>query len=277
MSVATISEPEAFGPSQFEPSQAEPSHAKEVARPAEIVPARVTLSIRPSRVWIVLSLIVIGLVIASTAGRVLLTVIDGDTYRGVREIAYRLDLDRENTLPAWFSSLLLFTCAAALAVVWRIRVKCRGEFVWRWAVLAAAFLYLSLDESASLHEILIEPLRRRMGWGGILYFSWVVPGAVIVLGFGLSYLQFWWRLPRGIRGRVCTAAVLYVGGAMGMELVGGALADAYGLHAMSYTIVMTIEESLEMVGLIVFLSALLELIRREAPSLSLQWLPARGV
>ena len=255
MSVATISDPE----------QIEQDQSEETTPPNEAVPAGVILRINPSRVALVLVLIVVGLVIASTAGRVLLTVIDGDTYRGVREIAFRLDLDRENTLPAWFSSLLLFACAVVLAVVWRIRRQSRGEFVWRWALLAAAFLYLSLDESAALHEILIEPLRRRMGWGGILYFSWVVPGAVLVLAFGLSYLQFWWRLPRGIRGRVCIAAVLYIGGAMGMELVGGALADAYGLHAMSYTIVMTIEESLEMVGLIVFLSALLELIRREAP------------
>jgi len=239
------------------------------ARAAQLLP--VTIPVSAKRFCVVLVLAVFCLAAVNVATRQMLQVIDGDVYRGVREIAWRFDMDGENTVPAWFSSLLLFSCAAAAAAIWQIRKRTGGAFVLQWALLAGVFVYLSLDESAGLHEILIVPLRRRLGLSGILYFAWVVPGSVLVLGFFAYYFRFWWRLPSRVRALVFVAAAVYLSGALGMELMGGAIAESQGLESLTYTLVMTVEESLEMLGLVVFLYALCELIQQEAPNLTFRF------
>ena len=138
-----------------------------------------------------------------------------------------------------------------------------GRFVRHWVFLALTFAYLSLDESAYLHEILIEPLRNRLGTGGLLYFAWVIPGAAAVLIFGLAYLRFLWNLNRRSRFLFVAAGLVFVGGALGFELIGGALAESFGFESIRYTVIMTIEETLEMCGLILFVFALVDYLRRE--------------
>lgn len=57
-----------------------------------------------------------------------------------------LNLDGENTLVVWFSSSqLLFLAAAAYFAF-------RKDGSKSWLLLAAGFLYLSIDETATLHE-----------------------------------------------------------------------------------------------------------------------------
>jgi len=41
--------------------------------------------------------------------------------------------------------------------------------VVHWGILTLAFVYLSVDETAILHEILIVAFRRRLGSHGFLY------------------------------------------------------------------------------------------------------------
>jgi hypothetical protein len=53
------------------------------------------------------------------------------------------------------------------------------------------------------------------------------------------------------------SAVLYIGGSIGIELIGGKYAEIYGFEDFSYTMIATLEESLEMAGLIVFIWGLL--------------------
>jgi hypothetical protein len=54
------------------------------------------------------------------------------------------------------------------------------------------------------------------------------------------------------------AAILYIGGAIGVELIGGRYAELHGEENWTYSMITTVEESLEMAGLIVFIWALLE-------------------
>jgi hypothetical protein len=56
------------------------------------------------------------------------------------------------------------------------------------------------------------------------------------------------------------AAALYIGGALGMEMVGGYIASTTGKN-LSYVIGLTIEESLEMLGIVVFIHALMSYIK----------------
>src|SRR5687768_9580440 len=57
------------------------------------------------------------------------------------------------------------------------------------------------------------------------------------------------------------------GGALGMELVGGFLTDTGGQATLAYLDATTTEESLEMLGVVIFIYALLDYIRRRLPAL----------
>ena len=53
------------------------------------------------------------------------------------------------------------------------------------------------------------------------------------------------------------AVILFIGGAIGVELIGGRYAELNGPKNLMYSMIVAIEESLEMGGLIVFIWALL--------------------
>lgn len=65
------------------------------------------------------------------------------------------DLDGEGSLAVWFSSMTLALAALSAMLVYSVRRHRRDDYhgryrVWVWAALA--FLLMSLDETASLHE-----------------------------------------------------------------------------------------------------------------------------
>ncbi|PHP64547.1 hypothetical protein CSC94_23865 [Zhengella mangrovi] len=132
--------------------------------------------------------------------------------------------------------------------------------------LAFIFVCLSIDEAASFHEILAEPLRNMLGTSGILYFAWVIPGAAFALAVAIVFIPFLCSLPLATALRFVASGAIYVGGALGMELVGGYLADNGLLGSPLYMIVSTIEESMEMVGMALFFSAALDHLVQTQPN-----------
>jgi hypothetical protein len=56
------------------------------------------------------------------------------------------------------------------------------------------------------------------------------------------------------------AATLFIGGALGFELVGGRWVELHGKENLTCSMIATVEESLEMAGVIVFIYALLKYI-----------------
>ncbi|HLL46809.1 MAG TPA: hypothetical protein VK399_08860, partial [Longimicrobiaceae bacterium] len=124
-------------------------------------------------------------------------------------------------------------------------------------VLALLFLYLSVDEAAELHELLIEPLRGSLNAGGLFHFAWVVPAIALLAVLGLAYARFLVHLPASTRRLFIMAAATFVGGAVGAEMVGGAWVESRGFHNLGSVLIWTVEESLEMLGIVVFVYALL--------------------
>ena len=169
-------------------------------------------------------------------------------------------LDSENSLPAWFSTWLLLYCALLIGIVART-ARVEGDRWWRyWAALGVLFVGLSIDEMVGFHEMLILPLRNRFGTGGLLWFAWVIPGAAFVLTVGLIFGRFVFQQNRRVRNGIILSGFIYVGGAIGCEMPGGLLMERYGETSVAYTAMATIEECLEMIGLIVFSHTLLTLL-----------------
>jgi hypothetical protein len=67
-------------------------------------------------------------------------------------------------------------------------------------------------------------------------------------------------LPKQPRFYFITAAALYIGGALGMEIIGGVYADFDGQQNLAYALFTNLEEVLEMLGVITFIYGLLHYI-----------------
>lgn len=165
-----------------------------------------------------------------------------------------LSLSYEQNLPTWYASGLLLGCALVLAGIARAASLSRDPGRRHWWALACTFAYLSLDESVGIHE----HLGGILSLGGVLFFTWVVPAAVLVLLGGLAFLPFLARLPLRRRGQFILAGVLYVGGALLMELPLGWWTERHGNDNLVYALIDHVEEALELVGASLFLAALLE-------------------
>ena len=122
--------------------------------------------------------------------------------------------------------------------------------------LAATFLFLSIDEMLGFHERLIEPTRSVLNASGLLFYAWVVPYAVGVVVFLAVYLRFLFRLPRRTAVLFVIAGAIFVGGAIGMEMLGGLCFEVSGSKNLLYVGLQTIEEILEMAGIVVFMYAI---------------------
>ncbi len=189
----------------------------------------------------------------------------GDPWLG--PIRGLLDLDGEGNLPTWFASALLLFVALKL---WETRsawAQSGRRAAWRWGLLALIAAAMSAEEIVGLHERTVVPLRRLLGAEGVLHFAWVIPGIMLVGVVAALCGRLTWSLPAIVRSRMALGVLLYLLGAIGMELVAGPLAPAPDqARSAMFLLAATIEETLEMCGLVVAIGAIGELnaiVRRE--------------
>lgn len=166
-----------------------------------------------------------------------------------------INVDAEASLPTWASSMGLLLAAGLM-----LGISFNADR-WRryWLGLSLLFVALSIDEAVAFHEKTVEPLRDALDLGGVFFFAWVIPAGIAVAVLALILRRFLWAIDPPERWILMLAAVLYVGGALGFELIGGAIADSQGQRNVTYVTVVTIEELLEMVGIVVFLFGLARL------------------
>lgn len=214
------------------------------------------ISLRPSLVARSLGLVALALVLASTAGRLAAHLIPNPY---VRRAAVMFDVDSEGNFPAAFSALLLLSAAFLLATITILERRRAGSPVWHWATLSIGFFFMAFDEAFAFHERLTTVVRDWLGGGhlGIFNFAWVVPGIALVLVLGLFFARFLACLPVKTRTSFLIAAMFYLGGAIGLELVGGLFFELHGPSTFTYNLITTIEESMEMTGAIIFIWALM--------------------
>lgn len=217
------------------------------------------ISLNPSSVARALGAVAFFLVLASIAGQLMVYLTGHEHVYGLVRL---FNVGTELNLPAFFSSFLLLFAALLLAVITVLEKKQGASHVAHWTVLSFGFLLMAVDESVSLHEMLVEPTRKLLGDNdlGAFYFAWVIPGSVLVLALGLYFLKFLLHLPAKTRLTFLAAAIIYLGGAIGFELIGGRYAELHGTHNLAYNMISTVEESFEMAGVIIFIWALLRYI-----------------
>lgn len=186
-----------------------------------------------------------------------------------RRVIALLDLGRENNLPALFGGALLLTAAALLAAA-AAGERRRGRPDREWRGLSFLFVFLSLDEWLGFHEVLIKPVRAALKVDGLLRFAWVIPYGVLTAAVGLACLSLLRRLPARTRGLFVAAGALYVGGALGCELLGGLIEQRLGRDGIAFAVEVFFEESLEMSGAVLFIYAIAAYIREHQAGLSVR-------
>ena len=195
-------------------------------------------------------------------------------HRSVFGLVKMFDLNGEWNFPAVFSGGLLLGCSVILALIGRETPSAEGSFRRHWQVLAGIFLFLSADELMSFHDRLQAPLASHFHLSGYWYAGWTVPYAIALVVFLIAYRNFIFHLPRRYLVLFVTAGIIYVAGAMGIETLGAQYLYSIGGLAVSdrgalWVVYYTLEEIAEMVGLVLFIYALLSYICSELGGLRL--------
>jgi hypothetical protein len=214
------------------------------------------LTLNRSVITRVLGAVALLLVIVSVGGQLGKASFENKQIANLIEFFY---LNGEQNIPAFFAVLLLLFAALLLAGIAVLTGKLKQTEASKWAILSCGFLLMAFDEAAAIHERLVWPIRVLLGNEslGVFYFAWVIPGIMFVLVIGVFFLRFLVHLPAATRRMVIAAVILYLGGAIGFEMLGGVNAETYGRNNLTYLMITTVEESLEMAGVIVFIYALL--------------------
>lgn len=171
-----------------------------------------------------------------------------------------LDVGDEVSVSTWFQSLL-FLAAAVVLLIGRSRAAASGTRTWGWSNLAAVMVLLSIDEAVSLHERAGSALRELLDTGGVLYYIWVLPALAFVALVSAVQFRWWTAFPSRTRMWLGLAAVIFVAGAAGLELAAGVGDEVDGTANMRSITFSAAEEFMEMVGLSVFVWAILDHLR----------------
>jgi hypothetical protein len=156
------------------------------------------------------------------------------------------------------ASLLLTLCA-------RLSLRHDRANTVHWIILAGAFFLFAADQAVGMHELVTRPLRAALGLTNAFTLSWLLLGAPLLIAAGAGSLGFLGRLPREAAHGIAVAGIVFVSGAFGLELISGDVAVTFGRESLAYRLCSSFEEMLEIVGLTLFLSALLRLVAARAP------------
>lgn len=170
-------------------------------------------------------------------------------------------LDWEGNIPTYFSTGMLVLCAVLSGLIGVKHWQASERFAGHWLFLAFVFFCMSVDEAVVLHERLDEFMGH--------VFLWTIVGALSILIITIVYLKFLFNLPRETRMRFIVAGCIYCLGAIGFECIGGYGLDwEHRLHNLTYCTMVTIEETLEMVGLLLFIRTFLIYMAEHVPGVS---------
>ncbi len=211
------------------------------------------IQIQPGDVFKKLTLAITVLLFMNTLGLISKFQFDHDNVYGLITL---FDFNQEKNIPTLFSSFLLIITSAVLASITSTQKKLQSPYI-AWGGLSLIFMFLSIDEFVSLHEMLVTPVRTLLNTSGALRYAWVIPYGAMLIVFVISYLKFLYALPRKIGTLFILSGGVYVTGALGFELIGSWYHDNYGTDNLMYSMIYTTEELLEMLGITLFITTLL--------------------
>ncbi|MHB0911865.1 MAG: hypothetical protein ACYC2Y_00280 [Armatimonadota bacterium] len=221
------------------------------------------IALAPSRVFRYLLYTVFVLGIASFAVEVIRVETGHGRLMGFGSL---FDAGAESNLPTWYSSFTLLFCAALL---WAIASGAQRSRL-HWRLLAGAFLYMSVDEACMLHERIGIAFEPRLQGTVLASLGWIAFFLPVVIAAALFFAGFVRRLPRETMRLFLLSGLLFLGGAIGMELIGGLWRTGHGENNLPYALMLAVEEPSEMFGVALFAYALMRHIVRHTEGVSVE-------
>ena len=184
-----------------------------------------------------------------------------------KSLYYAFDMDGEDNIPSAFSFVILVLSAVLLIVIGKsTSITKHRKF---WFLLSFIFLFLACDEFMQIHEKLGMYLKDSKESVGGSNFVWVLPYGIAALAVGFLFIRFVLQLPRKTRNLFFIAGFLYVFSALFIDYLQGII-QKQGLPKTYYKVLTCIEEPGEMIGVIIFIYALLDFLTYEKGSFKMQ-------
>jgi hypothetical protein len=212
------------------------------------------IEINPKKIAQKFVYVTLMLVAAHIAAQILLLNTGDET---LRKIASLFHLDEERNFPTYYSSILLFISAVLLYLISFNPGNSSRDRSY-WIGLSCVFLFISIDELIEIHERFGNTIQRALDTTGIFFFAWVIPYSLFLLLLTALYLKFLLRLPKKIFRIFLISAIVYITGALFLEMAGSYLyVENLETKTLTFYIFSAVEEILEISGLIIFIYGLL--------------------
>lgn len=215
------------------------------------------IRIRPRRILNILLIVIASLTILSIIGTITKIYNFEGSYLRIFNF---FDLNSEMNIPTFYSGLSLFIISLILFIIALFHKDNCKQFKY-WAILSCMFLFISFDELVQFHERMSFKLQAHFDTSGIFFFAWIIPYGIILLTIGFFFIKFFKRLPQDTLKLFLFSGGVFIGGGIILEMIEGYYADLYGYETMIQYIATTLEEFLEMVGVAIFIYALLQYIK----------------
>lgn len=187
------------------------------------------------------------------------------------QIGVLFNLDEEANIPAWFSSMQLFSIGMVMLLAAGSPLRERDGLRDLLAILGCAFVFLSMDEAAAVHEK-VTKVMSRVSWAprfsgghGIWMFVYVAVAVGTVAALFRPLVRLMRFYPRDVLG-VFAGLVILGAGAVGVEAVGYELVGDNATIGLK-TLQVAAEEFLEMLGGSVILVSTVRFAAREVPAM----------
>lgn len=220
-----------------------------------------SIALSPRRICRILTICMVALLFAHIAA---IVIHDGfDQHLTLRKILLQyFNFDKEGNFPTYFSALLLL---ASSLICFYISASDKSQGLRKkskyWLGLGIIFMILSLDEAVQIHEqfmIIMDYLIPQRA--SIFSSAWTIPYMAIVAVVGFYFLRFVMSLPNPVRNLVILSGSIFVGGAIGVEFLEGYFEHKYGHYHFTSHAAYTLQELMEMSGVILFIYTLLTYI-----------------
>ena len=125
-------------------------------------------------------------------------------------------------------------------------------------LLSKVFLFLAFDEVFQVHELFVIPGLRQYLHPSLASI-WVIPYGILFVLFSFKFIPFFLRLRNEVAVLSLISGGVYVSGAIALEALNSWLVRTGQISRSSfyYELISGFEELFEMVGIIIFLYALM--------------------
>ena len=216
-----------------------------------------TVQLRPRKVLLIL-LGIVGFLGFAHLGVYITRYLLQDPYHEMAGFATFFSLGREANLPTFVSALNLLAAGLLLTLIAYHKRRLGDAMRWHWTVLAGGLLLMSVDEAAQIHEGLVGRAAEAVTgpMEGVFHYVWYLAYLPLLVLLVVMYVPFLRRLPTRYAVGFVLAGALFVGGAVGVEMIESFLAYV-GTRRLFWTLSIFAEETCEMLGIVVLIYTLL--------------------